>query len=83
MGSSQMDLNDALHSCRCGAHIRDDANMQPGWKIHFVPDPGQPDNIRPHERKGEFYYISPKTGPAYRVTFHDTMKASVQWRTMP
>lgn len=79
-----MDLNDALHSCRCGGHIRDDANMTPEWTIYFRSDATTENcNRAPHERTGEFFYINPKTGPAHRVRFSDAMKASCQWRTVP
>lgn len=79
-----MDLNDALHSCRCGAYIRDDANMAKDWKIHFIPD-AEPRNLAlPRSQQvGAFFYINPKTGPAHQVFFRDAMKASSQWRTTP
>lgn len=78
-----MDLNDALHSCRCGAYIRDDANMAPEWKICFVPDPNKKNLALPRGKQaGAFFYINPKSEPAHLVVFRDAMKASYQWRTV-
>jgi hypothetical protein len=77
-----MDLNDALHSCRCGAFIRDDANMTKDWKIQFVPNPDAANmRLSPEKRKGSFFYINPITGTTYEVIFRDNLKASFQWRT--
>lgn len=77
------DLNQALQECRRGSHIRDDMNMQPEWKIYFVPDAGQEKIKDPAARKGSYFYINPKTGPAYEVRFSPAMKASPCWRVVP
>jgi hypothetical protein len=78
-----MDLNDALHTCRCGGCIRDDANMAADWKIEFVADKSPENNKRPpHQRLGFFRYINPKGEPAHAVKFSDAHKASYQWRTV-
>lgn len=76
-----MDLNAALDACRHGATIRDDANMTAGWFIYFLPDATEANKkLPPGQRKGAFFYINPRTGPAYQVLFKDAMKASIQWR---
>lgn len=79
-----MDLDSALHTCRCGGHIREDSLMAAGWKIYFDPDK-TPANmkLKPAKRTGNFFYINPATGPAYEVTFSAGMKASIQWKTVP
>lgn len=80
-----MDLDSALHSCRCGGHIREDSIMAPNWKIAFVPDKA-PANLKlpVAERKGSYFYINPHPDKeGYEVRFSDRMKASVQWRTIP
>lgn len=80
-----MDLDDALHSCRCGGHIRNDSLMTRGWKIKFVPDPA-PANLKlnPEQQNGSFFYINPAPDKeGYEVSFSAKAKASVQWRTVP
>lgn len=57
--------------------------MAKEWKMHFVPAPDKRNMaLAPNDRKGEFFYINPKTGPAYQVRFSDLMKASFQWRVV-
>jgi hypothetical protein len=77
-----MDLNDALHSCRCGAFIRDEGGtMKPGWKLKFVP--GNTTMSRPkHLQDGKFVYINPKGEEAHTLVFNDAHRASWQWRTV-
>ena len=65
-----MDLNQALETCRGGFYIRDDLNMAPDWVVYY------------DKKLKSFFYINPKTGPAYEVTFRDAMKASYAWRAM-
>lgn len=80
-----MDLDDALHTCRCGGHIRNDSLMAPGWKIMFVPDK-KPANLKlpGPKQTGTYVYINPNPNKeGYEVRFSDLMKASVQWRTEP
>jgi hypothetical protein len=77
-----MDLNQALHTCRCGGHIRCDGIMLPEWKITFIANPGQ-EKLPPEKRVGEFKYIEPKGELAHTVRFSDGMKASPLWRTVP
>lgn len=77
------DLNAALHSCRCGGYVRDDANMAPEWKIQFVPeDTKEARRLPRHKRAGKFQYINPQGEPAHDVRFSDAMKASWQWRVV-
>lgn len=80
-----MDLDSALHTCRCGGFIRNDSIMAPGWKIQFVPDKTPANMKRPAaERTGSYFYINPAPGKeGYEVRFSDKAKASVQWRTEP
>lgn len=78
-----MDLDSALHSCRCGGFIRNDSVMAVGWKIKFVPDK-TPANLKlpAAQRKGSYFYVNPAPDKeGYEVRFSDKAKASVQWRT--
>lgn len=77
------DLNSALHSCRCGAFVRDDLNMRPEWKVQFTPanDPGNLALPRP-KQKGEFFYVRPDGTPGHRLMISDAMRASACWRTV-
>lgn len=80
-----MDLDSALHTCRCGGYVREDSIMARGWKIQFVADK-TPANLKlpPEQRKGNYFYINPAPDKeGYEVRFSDRMKASVQWRTEP
>lgn len=80
-----MDLTDALHSCRCGAFIRDDGGtMKYGWKLKFVPNE-EPQNLnRPkHLQLGHYVYVRPTGEDAHTIVFHDGHRASWQWTTVP
>lgn len=79
-----MDLNDALHSCRCGAFIRDDGGtMKFGWKLKFVPNPAPSNMAKPaHDRDGTYVYIRPTGEDAHTIKFRDEHRASWQWTTV-
>lgn len=76
-----MDLNQAMHTARCGGIVRDDGTMAVGWKVQFIAKPGQ-DKFPPDKRDGSFQYINPKGEAAHIVRFSDAMKASPLWRTV-
>lgn len=79
-----MDLNSAIHTARCGGHVRDDANMAPDWKVCFVPKLGAENASRPlSEREGLLYYITPQGQRAHVVRISDSMRSSYQWKTVP
>jgi hypothetical protein len=80
-----MKFEDALHSCKCGATIRDESGtMQPGWKIVFVPGsvPGGTVPRNPAKRMGDFFSVNPITGSSYMVRFTEAHRASDKWTTV-
>lgn len=78
-----MDLNDAMHTARCGGFVRDDANMKADWKVGFVPKDVKQAKRPPLEREGLFYYFNPLGEQAHKIIFTDAMRSSFQWRTLP
>jgi hypothetical protein len=79
-------FEDAIHSCKCGAFIRDESGtMAPGWKIFFVagkPSGGAPIPRNPDKRVGDFFYRNPHTGSNYMVRFTEAHKVSDKWTTV-
>lgn len=78
-----MDLNDAMHTARCGGKVRDDANMKADWTVVFVPKDAAQMKRPVLERDGLFYYVNPLGEKAHKIMFTDAMRSSYQWRTMP
>lgn len=81
-----MKFAEAVHSCKCGGHIRDESGtMQPGWKIMFSPGqrPGGTVPRNPDKRIGDFFVINPITGSNHMIQFTEAMKASDKWTTVP
>lgn len=79
-----MDLTDALHSCRCGAFIRDDSGtMKVGWKLKFFPNENTLNMSRPiHMREGQYVYVRPTGEDAHVIIFNKHHQASWQWTTV-
>ncbi len=79
-----MDLNDALHSCRCGAFIREDGGtMKRGWKVKFVPTETEQNMTKPaHLREGQYVYVRPTGEDAHVIHFRPEHRASWQWNTV-
>lgn len=83
-----MDLSEALHACRCGALIRDDAGtMKQKWKVKFVPDDTEKNKAfvvakKPHLQEGKFIYVNPNGEDAHQLFFQTHHRASVGWRTV-
>ena len=66
-----MDLNSAIHTAKCGGHLRDDTSMKPEWTMRYVKD------------EELLYYFTPEGEKAHRVRFSDAQRTSIQWRTVP
>ena len=65
----QVDLNSAIHSAECGAHIRDDITMATDWTIRYVVS------------EKCLYFFRPSGERAHKVRFTDAHRASYAWRT--
>lgn len=77
-----MKFDDAIHSCKCGAYIRDESGtMEPGWKVMFLPHCQDGATLR-YKQIGDFFAVNPTTGSDHRITFTVAMRNSDKWTTV-
>lgn len=67
-----MDEAQRIAKANPGQGIRDNANMQPKWKVVWI-------NIKRIKGGGDFFCINPITGSDYQFRASEANRASTKW----